>query len=201
MPYQFSFKEDDDDVPIFQCHLKHYRCEHINPKTGKRCNRQQYIGFDRCWKHLETDFHLKIKPSSIPHAGRGLFAFNGMDNNDIVFRGSREKGDRIIAYNAELISGVEIEERYGEFTAPYAVEINKELVEDGACWRSAGSIANHKSHSRANAKLYIFQNRAYLRATKNIRNGQEITIDYGKDYNLSEKGIHSETKYVRGKSL
>ena len=199
MPYQYTFKDVHKIEPSFQCDLKHYRCEHVNPKTDKKCNRKQYIGFDRCWQHLETDFHLKIKPSTLQGAGKGLFAYNATSNNDIVFKGNDMKGDRIVAYNGEVISHMETTRRYGEKnTAPYAARVNDDLVEDAACCRSAGSLANHKSHSKANAKLYSFQGKVFLRAIKNIRNGDEIFIDYGRQYRLHEPNVVSNTRYTRG---
>ena len=197
MPYTFSLTEDDNKLPIFQCSLKHYRCTHMNPKTGNQCRRKQYIGFDLCFQHLETDCHLKIKQSNIKGAGKGLFAYNGTSNNDIVFKGNQSKGDRIVAYNAEVISHEEANRRYGDHTAPYGVYVNKDAIEDAGCYRSAGSIANHISNSKANAKLYSHQGRIYLRATKNIRNGDEILTDYGNDYQMKEEGIKHQTKYVR----
>ena len=197
MPYEFSIKESESKTPLFQCMLKHYRCKHINPSTGKQCRCKQYIGFDLCWRHLEMDCHLKIKQSSIKNAGKGLFAYNGTTNNDIIFKGNQQKGDKIIAYNAEVITHLEAYERYDKHTAPYGVHINKDSIEDAACIRSAGSIANHTSHSRANAKLYSHQNRVYLRAIKNIRNGDEILTDYGKDYEMNEDGVSYKTKYVK----
>ena len=199
MPYQFTFKEDDNKQPLFQCPLKQYQCKHTNPKTGKRCRIKQYIGFDLCWRHLQTDRHLKIKPSNIPHAGKGLFAYNGTDNNEVVFNGNQSRGDRIIAYNAEVISNEETIRRYGDYTAPYGAYIGKNQTEDASCLRSAGSLANHQTRSRANGKFYVYHGRFYLRATKNIRNGDEITVDYGEDYMLNEEGIQYETKYVRKK--
>ena len=197
MPYQFEMKEEENGVPFFQCPLKHYRCSHINAKTGIQCGRKQYIGFDLCFQHLVTDCNLKIKKSNMEGAGKGLFAYNGTKNNDIIFKGNQSKGDRIIAYNADVITHLEANRRYGNHTAPYGVYVNKDYIEDAACMRSAGSLANHISHSKANAKLYSHQGRVYLRAIKNIRNGDEILTDYGKEYIMKEKGVNSITKYIR----
>ena len=197
MPYEFEIKEDDNKIPLFHCHLKQYQCQHINPKKGNQCKRKQYIGFDLCWKHLETDCHLKIKKSNIEGAGKGLYAFNGTSNDDVIFKGNQSKGDRIIAYNADVITHLEANRRYGNHTAPYGVYVNKDYIEDAACMRSAGSLANHISNSKANAKLYSHQGRVYLRAIKNIRNGDEILTDYGKSYTMKEKGVSSQTKYIR----
>ena len=98
-------------------------------------------------------------------------------------------------YNGDVLTVSQLDKRFGYHTAPYTVRINKGLVEDASCRRSAGSLANH--NSKANAKLYAYQGRVYLRAIKNIKNGQEITVDYGNEYDLDEEGVSHTTKYVR----
>jgi len=177
----------------FQCPLQKYQCIHVNAKTGHRCRRKQYIGFNVCYQHLATDYHLKIKASNIRGAGKGLFAYNGTNNDAIVFK----KDERIIDYNAEIITTEEKERRYGDNTAPYAVRINENIIEDGACQRSSASIANNRPFTYSNAKFYPYQRKIYVKAIKNIRNNQEITIDYGDEYIMNQEGNQHETKYIR----
>ena len=192
MPYQFTFLKDNQ--PEFQCPLKKYQCIHVNPNNGHRCRRKQYIGFNVCYQHLATDYRLRIKESTIRGAGKGLFAYNGTNNDEIVFK----MGERIIDYNAEITTTEEINKRYGEDnTAPYTVRINKDLVEDGACQRSSASIANHRPLFYSNTKFYPYNRKIYLKAIKNIRNNQEITIDYGDEYIMNQEGNQHETKYIR----
>ena len=192
MPYQLTFLKDSQ--PEFQCPLKKYQCTHVNPKTKHRCRRKQYIGFSVCYQHLATDYRLRIKESTIRDAGKGLFAYNGTDNDAIVFK----KDERIIDYNVEIITTEETNSRYGEdSTAPYAVRINEGIVEDGACQRSSASIANSLPLSYSNAKLYPYDRKIYLKAIKNIRNNQEITIDYGSEYTMNQEGNQHVTKYIR----
>ena len=211
MPYQFKFlnvaeqqqntisdnnknTNTNTNIASFQCPLKKYQCIHVNPNTGRRCQRKQYIGFNLCFQHLATDKRLKIKESTIRGAGKGLFAYNGTNNDEIVFK----MGERIIDYNAEIITTEEINKRYGEDnTAPYTVRINKDLVEDGACQRSSASIANNRPLSYSNTKFYLYNKKIYLKAIKNIRNNQEITIDYGNEYIMNQEGNQHETKYIR----
>ena len=212
MPYQFKFLNNvaeqqqqdtnnnnnkttntNTNIVSFQCALKKYQCIHVNAKTGHRCRRKQYIGFDVCYQHLATDYRLKIKASNIRGAGKGLFAYNGTNNNEIVFK----KDERIIDYNAEIITTEEKESRYGDNTAPYAVRINENIIEDGACQRSSASIANNRPFTYSNAKFYPYNRKIYLKAIKNIRNNQEITIDYGNQYIMNQEGNQHVTKYIR----
>jgi hypothetical protein len=203
MPKRFEYYTDDNDRPYFQCQLEKLRCEHINPISGHHCRRRQIIGAGFCWKHLETDRHLKIKSSTIPDGGMGLFAYSGTNDNSIVFRGPRRtrygqtRGDFIIEYTGETLPRAEIDRRYGgdEYTAPYGADINQRFVEDSACLRSAGSLANHKAHNRANARLVSNGRTIRIEATRNIRNGAEIFYDYGDEYQF--EGYSHRTRNVR----
>jgi len=207
MPKQFQyFSPADEKGPRFQCLLHKLQCEHINATTGHRCRRFQIIGAVLCWQHLETDRHLRIQKSTVPHGGLGLFAFNGAGDDAIVFSGPRKTrygytpGDFIIEYTGETLSNAAVNQRYRrKDTAPYAARIDKHFIEDAACLRSAGSLANHKPHSRANARLVSNGAVIQLVATKNIRNGAEIFIDYGGEYHLGDEGAEyrHRTRNVR----
>ena len=206
MPYEFKFYENDDGgaAPRFRCTLKKKRCTHVNPQTHKRCGREEIIGVELCWQHLRLDRNLRIRPSELgPHAGLGLFADNGTDNNEIVFH----TRDQIIEYGGELIDGDQKNARYGARTAPYAVEQHNQLHtnQDGACLRSVGSTANHKprnanlKRNEANARL-VDSVPVRLDAVKNIRNGSEIFISSGSRYVLNDQHSHHTTLKVRSRS-
>lgn len=192
MPYNFTFEEDD--ITLFSCPLVKGQCSFTNPITKQRCKRKQYIGFDVCWQHLRTRYKIRIAPTTLKGvSGKGLFAFNNTNNKDIVFK----PNDNIIAYRGEIINTKELEERYEDKTAPYAVMINKTSFIDAGCERGVGSFANHKSRSSANAKLSYFRGEVRIKAIKNIRNGDEIFVSYGDIYRLREEGVSHQTKYVR----
>ncbi len=193
MPYVFKYHRKCDDA-TFQCPVKRFQCEHV-VGANTQCKRHQYIGFSLCYQHLAIDAHLKIAPATNPDHGKGLFATNGTSNNDIVFN----KDDRIIQYNGEVLNKAELDDRYGgnnKDTAPYGFQVNNNKYVDSACLRSAGSLANHKPLQTANAKLYYStgSGNVYIRATKNIKNNQEIFVNYGRSYKFID---NHETKYVR----
>jgi hypothetical protein len=125
--------------------------------------------------------HLKIAKSTIPNAGKGLFAANkNVPNDAIIFR----KGQTIIDYRGEKIDEDELNERYGSYTAPYAVKVADNEYTDAACQRGVASNANsnvNTGHSN-NATLSLDRRnrRINLKATKNIRNGMEIFASYGR---------------------
>ena len=127
----------------------------------------------------------------MPSAGLGLYAYNKTSNHDILFR----RGDSTIKYDAERLTELQLNRRYGDDgTAPYAVRVNKNIIEDGALQRSAGSMANHKARTYANADLTTNYKFCSLKATKNIRNGQEIFVDYGSQYRFNEDDYSYKTK-------
>jgi len=192
MPYEFIFKIDGD--VHWRCYLDSIRCiEHT--KTGAQCKRQTVIGSPYCYTHLVYKHHLRIKKSTIPNAGMGLFAVDPTDNTDrIIFKA----GQTIVKYKGEIIDTDELNERYGEYTAPYTVSISRDRYEDAAQQRGIGSIANTKPNHN-NATISVHNGYASLKATKNIRNNQEIFLSYGNAYKLHEDGVEHETKYVRKK--
>lgn len=173
MPYQFQYYPTE-----FQCNLKKERCVG-HTKTGNRCKRNVCIGLDYCFSHLQIDKHLKIKASTIPNAGKGLFALNKqLPENAIVFR----KGNLIIDYNGDNINSNQLHNRYGDDTAPYAVQVNNNQFIDASCRRCIGSLAN--TNRNTNARLSLYRGKVNIKATKNIKNGDEIFVDYGPIYEI-----------------
>lgn len=194
MPYRFKFFRPGENNPSFECVLEPQQCMGTS-KNGTQCRRRSVIGLPFCWTHLLSEKNLRIKPSSLPDAGKGLFALKrNAVPAEILFR----PGDTIIKYEGEVIDRPELEHRYGAFTAPYGVALHRDMFEDGACVRGVGNLANHATGNRVNARLVLNprQNRVSLKATKNIRNDQEIFVNYGREYQFTE-GTRYLTRYAR----
>jgi hypothetical protein len=158
----------------FTCQLHCERCQGRRA-DGTRCTRRVCMGLQHCWQHTVRDLHLRIKPSGMAGAGKGLFA-ESRDHleHEWVFR----PGDKIVKYYGDVLTEEQVDHRYGEGTAPYAWTVGQNVV-DAACRRGIAAFANHKPQSRANAKL---AKNGYLVATKNIKNGSEIFVSYGRDF-------------------
>jgi hypothetical protein len=112
-----------------------------------------------------------------------------------------KKGDVICKYGGEFINAHTLNDRYGENTGPYAMELraNPGLYQDCACKRDIGGLANSALRKRDNnAEFYISTaapiRQVKLRAIKNIKNNNEILIDYGNEYLMNEPGVHHTTK-------
>lgn len=103
-----------------------------------------------------------VKRSS---AGLGLFA-----GEDI------KKGTCIIEYVGRQIKG---QEEYTS-TSKYLFEVNARMTIDG---RDRSNTARYINHScRPNCETETYKRRVYVFAYKNIKAGEELTYDYGKEY-------------------
>ena len=207
MPYEFVYKINNTDH-VFRCDISTVRCQAMK-LTGdrSRCSRVCAIGTPFCYSHLLSEKKLRIKNSTNPSAGKGLFAQNNRKTGDntIVFK----KGDTIIDYTGETIDLATLNRRYDldedhQFTAPYAYEIIRDTsFVDSACNRGVGSLVNHKGNSKANAQFVKSRNNngiftgVRLKAQKNIRNNTEIFASYGKSYRLRNTGTTHVTKTRR----
>lgn len=187
MPKKFIYKDNENDEVIFEGLLESRRCEEKG-KNNHRCKKRCIIGVPYCWIHLQYKHHLKIKPSTIPEAGLGLFAWDNKSEGRPIFK----KDQKIIDFIGEVITNEEKQERYGEYTAPYGLQTNENTIIDPALLRGVGSLANHKSFSTANAKFAVNQRTgtANLKAMKNIRDGDEIFVSYGNRYRFDENTTH-----------
>jgi hypothetical protein len=196
-PMRFTFKHPDpDDIDediIFTCKLNAERCSATN-KNGTQCKRMTIIGFEYCCTHLKSVKHLKIANSELEDGGKGLFAFDTVKNNNaIVFK----KNQIISEYKGEIISKEVTNERYGkEYTGPYAIEKSKKNNIDAGCKRCVASLANTNTNRYLNAYFVPAGGRVYLKASKAIKNGQEIYVDYGDEYSFDED-VSFSTKYIK----
>jgi SET domain-containing protein len=97
--------------------------------------------------------------------GLGLFALKPITKNR-----------RIIEYFGPIISGEEIDRKGGK----YLFELDENRAIDGS---SRENLARYINHScRPNAKAYTSGRRIWIWSVKNINAGEQITLDYGKEY-------------------
>jgi hypothetical protein len=201
MPQFFHFwyhdaHHPDQDV-VFNGQLQSLQCEFIK-KDGERCRRRCVIGLPCCHSHLPIKYHVQVRNSLLVDGGKGLFAYDRTkEPNEIVFKGARTtrhskvSGDRICPYYGEMLNTEQMDARYKHHTAPYGIEVKSGRFEDGALERGVGSLINHKPRGQANCEFTVSGNpgRVFLRAVKNIRNGEELYVSYGRGYKLNERGV------------
>jgi len=114
-----------------------------------------------------------------------------------VFR----KNLTIISYEGQLLTQTELEDRYKDHTAPYAVIQKRGAYIDAALVRGAAAHANHQS-SKPNARLACnTKGQVILVATVNITEGQEIHVNYnagrGPRYRVDERNVTHKTSRSR----
>lgn len=198
----FHFRRTDNPQFRYDGKLKSVHCE-ATTKTGARCKRHSVIGTPYCREHLRKIRKVSIRQSTIPNSGNGLFADEPgklQSRGDIVFR----RGDLITKYDGQKMTKAEVDERYGAddaVTGPYVVRVpiqgmrtvkrGKRRVQepyrvgwsylDGATERGVGNLANMAMNRRDN-NAELKKEDASLEATKDIRQGDEIFVDYGDDY-------------------
>ena len=162
-----------DDKPFFTGKLSNQQCM-ATSKAQTQCNNRTVIGAGLCWIHLLKEHNLAIRAAT---HGRGLFAVKAgnpnFDDQLIVFR----NGDRILEYTGDELNNDELTERYGQSTAPYAMAKNKGLFIDAALLRGPASLANHSPKPNAKAGVSN-RNTIVLTATRAIKHGQEILLNY-----------------------
>lgn len=97
--------------------------------------------------------------------GLGLFALKPIP-----------KDKKIIEYTGTLVSNEEVEKMRGK----YFFGLNTKWTIDG---RARSNIARYINHScRPNAEAYVSGHRIWIWSKRSIEAGEQITIDYGKEY-------------------
>ena len=184
--HEFIFKINNEIY--YRTILESIQCKEIK-KNGQRCKNHVIIGLPYCYSHSMYFHQLTIKPSQIENSGNGLYAKNPMKPaNEIIFK----KGQVITKYNGEIIDEEEVVERYSDYTPPYVVKLSNDRYEDGAKFRGIGALANTNPNNN-NATISVSHNGASIKATKNIKNGQEIYLSYGRAYRLNQPNVSSKT--------
>jgi hypothetical protein len=100
------------------------------------------------------------------------------------------KGQSVVNYEGESLSLTELVGRYGEATAPYALEVTADCFIDCALRRGIGAYINAARQkngiktSPANVRFVVHTARRTARfvTIRRIRAGQEILVAYGGEY-------------------
>ncbi|MDQ3049733.1 MAG: SET domain-containing protein-lysine N-methyltransferase [Bacteroidota bacterium] len=121
---------------------------------------------------------LKVKKSSLPGAGKGLFT-----PSDI------KKGQIVCEYEGERITWKQAIERNDENKGGYVFFINNNNCIDAFHYKDTfGRFANDAAGVgridgfRNNSTYDIVKNKVFIRATRNIEAGSEIFVSYGRAY-------------------
>ena len=117
-------------------------------------------------KKSKDDYRPKVRVGK-SSAGLGLFA-----EEDIP------KGQMVIEYTGERLTVEEADRRGGL----YLFDVTKKIVIDGKGRHNTARYINHGCKPNAEAEPKKSKGRMFIRAIKNIKTGDEITYNYGKNY-------------------
>jgi SET domain-containing protein len=88
-----------------------------------------------------------------------------------------KKGDCIIEYVGDILTtDEEVNERGGQ----YLFEVSKKKTIDGSLRSNTARYINHSC--RPNCEVDIIKTRVFIYAKRNIKPGEELSYDYGKDF-------------------
>jgi SET domain-containing protein len=121
---------------------------------------------------------LQVKTSQLPNAGKGLFTDKPI-----------QKGEKIIEYKGEIIDWKEYEKRVKEDKDGYLFFINKKHCIDAyatpqhkARYANDAAGLSRVKGMKNNAEYEIEDNKCFIVATRNIGPGEEIFVNYTKEY-------------------
>ncbi len=157
------------------CNLHCQQCTD-HTKSGMRCKRRTCKALPFCYQHAKAK-GLQIKDSTIPHGGLGLFATKNYANRELIAE-----------YIGDHHTNAQMQQRYGDHTAPYAIQAKQNDIIDATCRRGYAAYVNapRGTNLKANAELKPSsrgnERIVNMRATTNIPAGREILTTYGAGY-------------------
>ncbi len=120
--------------------------------------------------------YLFIRKSQLPKAGKGLFT-----------RVNIRKGDRIVEYKGRLQPWKEVKHEDGH--NGYLLRVNRHLAINAQPYKRAlGRFANDAAGLVKlrglfnNADYLIYGHRCFIEAKCHIQKGEEIFVNYGREY-------------------
>jgi hypothetical protein len=156
------------------------RCS-ANTNAGTQCAQRTAVAH-LCWNHLQRDVGVRVRPSSVDGAGRGLFAAG---------HSGLPKGHRI------PYTGDEILLSSSDQGGPYVLQTKQGAGIDAArrnCglgrWVNdpRGAVDENGRARQANCEFVLYtppgggQRIAAVRTLRPILSGEELLVRYGRDY-------------------
>lgn len=118
--------------------------------------------------HKLPDHHFKKVKVKRGLAGLGLFAGESI-----------KKGEIVIEYIGNILTKEEADKIS---TNQYLFEVNRTKTIDGSVRWNIARYCNHACEEAANAESDIKKGRVFIKAIKNITEGEEIVYDYGEEF-------------------
>ena len=151
------------------------RCT-ADTKTGCWCKARTKYGC-LCWVHRAAVDGTAVRESTIPGAGKGLFATRAFPKNAVVAR-----------YTGDLLDTQDGRDREDGFEgSDYVLELSQLVSIDAARTDTAdGRLINdiHGTRLKANVRFvpYHAQRTVTIRTKRAIRAGEEFLLSYGRSF-------------------
>ena len=134
-----------------------------------------------CWQHSQKVHPFKIKDSTIPNAGKGLFSVKPIKKDAAIHRTAGYYGGKVVSKQA-----------YQASNSTFGVQLSgdNDILDGASTQSSLLRRANTKKHGQGgnNAKLTLIPKRGQVaervgaKATKPIAAGSEVFVRYGAGY-------------------
>ena len=161
------------------------RCSYIKT-DGARCSRNTCLYPKFCWQHSQKTYPFKIKNSTLPGAGKGLYSTSVIKKHELMHHKAGYYGGKVVTKQAYKIS-----------TSTYGVQlsVNKGIMDGASTQSSLLRRANTKKRGQGgnNAKLIRVNQtanapeRVGAQATSRIPAGSEVFMAYGAGYWAKKK--------------
>ena len=139
-----------------------------------------------CVQHTRQIYKVVVKESTIPGAGLGLFAAESEDEHSVAFAPGKHEAD-VVRYEGTLMTETELDAKYPNTDATYVLRLSRNLYVDASDINSClGRFINHSKDPNTFFQATATSRggkRGSIRALRNIMRGEEITVDYGEEYN------------------
>ncbi len=136
-------------------------------KNGSKKVAKKVVKISPNTKNL-PDHQFKLVKVKRGLEGMGLFAGEKI-----------KKGEMIIEYIGNILTTAEAAHLTDN---QYLFEVNSKKTIDGSPKWNIARYCNHACEEDANAESDIKKGRVFVKAVKNIEEGEEITYDYGEEF-------------------
>jgi hypothetical protein len=157
------------------------RCTAVNSRIGGQCAQRTAVGH-LCWNHLRRDAGLRVRKSTVPGAGRGLFAARDLPaEHDIPYT-----GDTIDLTDLRSGGPYVLQTRVGE-----GIDAARRNCGMGRWVNDPNGAVDERGQPRqANCKFVIWTPRggadkprvAAVRTLRAVSSGEELFVKYGDAY-------------------
>jgi len=166
------------------------QCAHTSEKG--RCKRKTTITHPYCTKHTLEILGVYVAPSTIPKAGKGLFAAKPF-----------KKGETISFYDGELLTTDQYNKRYDkEGYGSYGMTLNRNWVIDAR--KTTSGVARYicdftGSGKKPNVEYQEYKKRIEVVTLRKIEEGEELFADYGDEIRIA-MGLQEEKPKAKAKA-